>query len=335
MDTTEKLLILQKRESQLKDSATNKALLAKNSRRYRPYKNQESSSSGSDGAPKKPSKHYSKQRLTCHLCGDKHVAQDCDLRDEVLKFVRKLKKGHPTAKHKSYGKQKDVPKLKKSSRFHRGHVANDTSDPGSVSDGETESSATEPDSTELESEDEIEIAAISKEAISKIQPSQWASDTGASSHMTDQTQLFRGPLIPIHRRTIKVGGGKLYSECKGTVEMRVESGGSALLSDVLYVPRLGVNLLSSRKICSKEGVLGSFDDKTMYFKKGNKALIRADVSDGIYIVSWIRKGLDENAFPAQAITSPLTTTSQDKLIKPTQRTTLGILEKSRLTLHLI
>ena len=55
--------------------------------------------------------------------------------------------------------------------------------------------------------------------------------------------------------------------------MCVKSGGSALLSDVLYVPRLGVNLLSSRKICSKEGVLGSFDDKTMYFKKGNKTLI--------------------------------------------------------------
>jgi hypothetical protein len=74
LDTTEKLLILQKREAQLKDSATNKALLAKNSRRHRLYKNQESSGSDSYRAPKKPSKHYSKQRLTCHLCGDKYVA---------------------------------------------------------------------------------------------------------------------------------------------------------------------------------------------------------------------------------------------------------------------
>jgi hypothetical protein len=172
LDTTEKLLILQKRESQLKDSATNKALLAKNSRRYRPYKNRESSGSDSGHTPKKPSKHYSKQRLACYLCGDKHVAQDCDLRDEVLKFVRKLKRSRDTAKHKSYGKQKDTPKTKKSSRFYRGHVANDTSDPGSISEGDDESSATEPDSTELESEHEIEIAAISKEAISKIQLSQ-------------------------------------------------------------------------------------------------------------------------------------------------------------------
>jgi hypothetical protein len=67
--------------------------------------------------------------------------------------------------------------------------------------------------------------------------------------------------------------------------MRIGSGGSALLSNILYVPKLGVNLLSSRKIYSGKGVLGLFDDKTMYFKKGNKTLIRADISGGIYIVS--------------------------------------------------
>jgi hypothetical protein len=57
----------------------------------------------------------------------------------------------------------------------------------------------------------------------------------------------------------------------------------------------------------------------MYFKKGNKTLIRADISNGIYIISWIRKGLDETTFPVQAITSPLTTTSQDELIEPTPK----------------
>src|ERR1700730_8322125 len=53
LDTTEKLLILQKRESQLKDSATNKALLAKNSRSYRPYKKKESTGCGSGRAANK------------------------------------------------------------------------------------------------------------------------------------------------------------------------------------------------------------------------------------------------------------------------------------------
>ena len=55
--------------------------------------------------------------------------------------------------------------------------------------------------------------------------------------------------------------------------MRVSSRRSTLLSNVLYVPRLSVNLLSSRKIYSQKGVIRSFDDKTMYFKKDNKSLI--------------------------------------------------------------
>jgi hypothetical protein len=82
--------------------------------------------------------------------------------------------------------------------------------------------------------------------------------------------------------------------------MRISSGRSTLLSDILYVPRLGINLMSSRKICSQGVVLGSFNDKTIYFKKGNKTLIRADISSGIYIISWIRKGLNEKEFTAQA-----------------------------------
>jgi hypothetical protein len=255
--------------------------------------------------------------LTCYLCKGTHFARNCELRDEIQEFIQKLKSRKPKHKSDRRGKGSSKPK-KKGAKPNHGHLAHDTDD--SPSDSDDQSSATDPDTTESEDEDNTEVAAISSEAISKIQPSQWASDTGASSHMTDQTQLFRGPLIPIRRRTIKVGGGTLYSGSKGTVEMRVGSGGSALLSDVLYVPKLGVNLLSSRKICSGKGVLGSFDNKTMYFKKGNKTLIRADISGGIYIVSWIRKGLDETAFSAQTVASPLQpTTSQDEPIESTSK----------------
>ncbi len=299
LDMTEKLRILQKCESQLKDTTSSKALTARDNRRYQQQRDQDSSTDSE--YPKRRARRHPKQPVFCYLCGDKHFAQNCDFKDEVLKFVQKLKAKSQATRDKSYRKQGDSSKLKRGSpkpKLQRGHVANDTQDTSSTLDSNDEPLATELDSTE-ESEDDTEVAAISKEAISKIQPSQWASDTGASSHMTDQTQLFRGPLIPIHRRTIKVGGGKLYSECKGTVEMRVSSGRSVLLSDVLYVPRLGVNLMSSRKICSQDNILGLFDNRTMYFKKGNKTLIRADISGGIYIVSWIRKGLDEKAFSAQ------------------------------------
>ena len=67
--------------------------------------------------------------------------------------------------------------------------------------------------------------------------------------MTNKSKLFKGPLIQIKRRTIKVGGGKLYAEYIGIVKIKVAET-SMLLLNVLYVPRLGVNLLLSRKLCS-------------------------------------------------------------------------------------
>ncbi|KAI1000875.1 hypothetical protein K3495_g7321 [Podosphaera aphanis] len=59
-----------------------------------------------------------------------------------------------------------------------------------------------------------ETAAVSREQIRKIRipPSSWVSDTAASSHMTDNSSLFRGSLIPLsRRRRIRVGSGELYS----------------------------------------------------------------------------------------------------------------------------
>ena len=86
----------------------------------------------------------------------------------------------------------------------------------------------------------------------------------------------------------------------GVCELKVPSRRTTLLKDVLFVPNLGVNLLSGRKICSQPGVKGSFDSQTMYFTHRNKKIMRADIQGGIYIVSWIAKGLEETAFCATA-----------------------------------
>ena len=82
--------------------------------------------------------------------------------------------------------------------------------------------------------------------------------------MTDDKSLFRSPLVPIRRRTILVGGGQLFADWMGTAELRVKGSGSMLISNVLYVPKLGVNLLSSKKLCSK-GLIFTGNDKTMAF----------------------------------------------------------------------
>jgi hypothetical protein len=76
--------------------------------------------------------------------------------------------------------------------------------------------------------------------------------------MTNQRQLFRS-LAPVKQCTIRVGGGKLYLWHIGVCELKVPSRRTTLLKDVLFVPNLGVNLLSGRKICSQPGVKGLFD----------------------------------------------------------------------------
>jgi hypothetical protein len=285
LDVHEKLLVLQNHQDQLRATAAvsveGNALAAKDDSR-------------SISLKRERSRHRSNER-TCYLCGGKrHQVRDCELWEGLAAIARReirraknqtTQKGSRKSSHKSHGT--------KAKGYDKGHVANSESE-GSREDKDKGSESSSDD----ESSTDEEYAAISRDAIGKIPRSRWAADSGATSHMTDQPRLFRGPLISIPRRTIRVGGGKLYSNQMGIVEMRAESG-SMLLDKVLFVPRLGVNLLSTRKICSQDHITGAFDDKNMWFTRHGKRIIKADISDGIYIVSWIAKGLQETAFLAK------------------------------------
>lgn len=48
------------------------------------------------------------------------------------------------------------------------------------------------------------------------------------------------------RRTIKVGGGVLHADYVGSAMLLDRRGNSIRLTSVLYVPKLGVNLLLGR-----------------------------------------------------------------------------------------
>jgi hypothetical protein len=72
-------------------------------------------------------------------------------------------------------------------------------------------------------------------------------------------------LTPIRRRTILVGGGQLYSDFIGTTKLKVKGSGSVLLSNILYIPNLGVNLLSSRKLYRLKGLKFTSDNNRMAF----------------------------------------------------------------------
>ena len=190
-------------------------------------------------------------------------------------------------RHKRTDRENKKPQ---SEKREQGHAAKEDDSTDELSDNYSTTDST--DSDEL-----VEHAHLTRDEIRKIPHSSWCSDSCASSHMTDDKTLFRSPLIPIRRRTILVGGGQLFADWMGTAELRVKGSGSILISNVLYVPNLGVNLLSSKKLCSK-GLIFTGDDKKMAFWRNQEKVLEASVKGGVYILSWVKPNLEDNAFNA-------------------------------------
>ncbi|KAF7565152.1 hypothetical protein PtrM4_045860 [Pyrenophora tritici-repentis] len=187
--------------------------------------------------------------------------------------------------------------FKTTSRRKHGYAAkNQDSDSGTDNGSSGTDSETSHESTSVETEC-TQHCHISAEQASKSTPANWIADTGASSHMTDKRNLFRGPLKRTPLTTIQVGGGFLHSTQRGTVMMKALDGTTGLLRKVLYVPKLGVNLIAARRLC-REGLQGIFDDKNMYFKDKSRIAVQAAQKDGLYIVSHIASKYSGKAFIA-------------------------------------
>ena len=104
---------------------------------------------------------------------------------------------------------------------------------------------------------------LSKESIRKSTPHTWAIDTGASSPMTDQLHLFRdGSLKSTTKVPIQVGGGMLYSREKGTALVSRIDSSLYYLENVLYIPKLGINLISAKKLY-KGSYRGAFNKENI------------------------------------------------------------------------
>ena len=188
-------------------------------------------------------------------------------------------------------KKKEINKGKSSVKRHRSYLAGELEE-----EDENDSFSSGDNDDDLD--DLEETAALSREAVSTIPISKWVADSGASSHMTDKLQLFSGPLTKIRERRIKVGGGELRACHRGTCVIKDGHGNQRFLSSVLYVPKLGVNLLSGRRMCEK-GLIGSFNQHglKMHDKQG-KEIMESRQREGVHIVEKIAKDLDEFALTA-------------------------------------
>jgi hypothetical protein len=72
-----------------------------------------------------------------------------------------------------------------------------------------------------------------------------------------------------------------------------------ILKNVLYILRLGVNLISSRYIYEIRNLKGLFDLESIYFKLGKKRVIITKMYNRLYIVIYIAKDFRETAFYAK------------------------------------
>ena len=252
----------------------------------------------------------------CFTCDSpNHVNRDCPYRQEARQYAIRLRRqaeshSSRSSSHRPRSSQERSPRCgrhvdKKSEKRDRSKSVHfdknsqsrlKTKGKAYVADEQTDSEGDISTDSALE-----EYAAVTQDTASKISLDEWIPDTAASSNMTDNLKNFHGPLKPIPRRVIKVGGGRLFSRYIGVAEIRLKDGRSMRLKDCLYVPCLGANLLSARRICTTSKLRGAFDATKMYIHKNNKVLLLASFRDGVYIVDHIATDDHERAYGAQEV----------------------------------
>jgi hypothetical protein len=243
---------------------------------------------------------YAKGRqgpIECHLCKRDHFIKDCPslpAAQRAAREDRRQKRSSQSSSQEPMVAMKDLEAVvakvfsqimenktkvqTKVARREKAYKAEETS---------STNSATSKSPTAVSFDDQVsyEVAHLSKDVISK-NPSQWYMDSCASSHMTDKSNCFRGPLIQIRRRYIQVGGGILYSDSMGTAILVDHMGRELELQQTLLVPGLGANLLSARNLCLQRKLNGKFNSSsmTMVDAEGD-AVVHSTIQHGVYVVA--------------------------------------------------
>jgi len=195
--------------------------------------------------------HQLQQFLKCFLCEDEHHLVDCSHLSAAQKLVKKCKDKGKT-KHKNIDDlQTFIELLKSKHKKHR--VYNVKSDDSEISD----------DNEKDENKKSKNIAALSKNIVSKISEFNWVADSDVFLHMTNQLRLFNDFLVCIKRHIIKVEEKKLYVNHCDTAVMWNHHKNSVKLFFIFHVSKLEMNLLFERRMCKKD-LQESFDDKDLY-----------------------------------------------------------------------
>ena len=174
---------------------------------------------------------------SCWKCGDKdHVARDCPHREAIQQLVTKRKNASTGNGGNNYGK----------SRRERGK--NDAK--ASASAADASANATNASTSTADRPNEVSgVASLLLSNESHV-TDVWLCDSGASSSMSGDRSAFRS-LVP-DRRPIRLADGKvIYSKGLGSIHFSSDAGYVIIIENVLFVPRLSVNLFSANKFAKE------------------------------------------------------------------------------------
>ncbi|PNY01489.1 copia-like polyprotein, partial [Trifolium pratense] len=112
---------------------------------------------------------------------------------------------------------------------------------------------------------------------------EWYFDSGASNHVTHQTDKFQGFNEHNGKNSLMVGNGeKLKIVASGSTKLNTLN-----LHDVLYVPQITKNLLSVSKLTADNNIFVEFDANccSVKDKLTGQTLLKGRLKDGLYQLS--------------------------------------------------
>lgn len=121
--------------------------------------------------------------------------------------------------------------------------------------------------------------------LSTLPDGAWIVDSGATSHITGSKQHFVS-IDDKYRSEVDLANGNQVSIVgKGTCAIRCVNGNgkvtTATITDVLYAPQIGGNLLSVSKL-AKKGFVLNFNDGACELKHGSKQIAVVDEFNNLY-----------------------------------------------------
>jgi hypothetical protein len=129
--------------------------------------------------------------------------------------------------------------------------------------------------------------------------------------MTGNRKLFTKLKIISTKCKVKTSRGHLNIKGIGTVWLIDTHHSKITLVNVLYVPDLGVNLVSVHAMCD-QGLVGFITHQNISFYHKWALILRAVLEGNLYVVKWFTKAIKEYALAADQINDLLGLREKEK-----------------------